>query len=729
MALDMYMPCPCGSGKKLKFCRCKDSLAENEQVFELANGGQIVAALDRINQLLDRDPTVAWLYRLKGEILMQMAEFDRLAECSDRFLQLQPSNPVAHAQRAAVLVHQGVYEKACQHFVQAFAESEHGLDTLISDVGCQIAYGLLLTGRTSTAIQVYTLLANVDGVEISPQISNAFNEFLRAPSVHPLLKSAVRVAHPPIPAAASERLSEAVGLLQRMRVSEGEVKLESLDRQFPGEPAIIDGLYRCAVMLGDVDRQRELLLSASQCERLSHDDQTLLVAAALAADAHRGGMAKLMISPSEEVSWELKQVDQIQAALASDLSFFPLPEELLRQVVDEEEVPPRAGFQVLSEPFQRSSPPPIDQFPRAQAIVLLFGRQTDRAPMLVLQGIPKSESAAIEARLSKHFGNDVVGPPKRTAAVVPLRSLFHTSPPAVRVSSREEARKITVQMRDRYVVDLLLNASLQLFGGKTPLEAAADPATQRIRDGFFRFLRADAEWSEQPQALERIREAIGAKPIPSRPLDQAMVNELQVDALATCEVPQGLSGELLAVGAQASQTYGLQHTLRLVGKALLEANLPAENEPLRALGHEVAMGTAAEGGVGSFDIAATAAKDWSTKHAPERMPYFLLSEAQYRAMLLDMPGLQRTINRIMTDYRQDKDVIMRLQVLLIELGILNPDGSPRQPGRPAAAPAAAAPSPASGGLWTPDGPTSATPPASAGQAAGSGSKIWLPGME
>ena len=40
MALDPYSPCPCGTGKKIKFCDCaKDMLGDMERVITLLDAG------------------------------------------------------------------------------------------------------------------------------------------------------------------------------------------------------------------------------------------------------------------------------------------------------------------------------------------------------------------------------------------------------------------------------------------------------------------------------------------------------------------------------------------------------------------------------------------------------------------------------------------------------------------------------------------------------------------
>ena len=41
MSVDKYAVCPCGSGKKIKFCKCKDSVGQMDQVLTMIEGGQV----------------------------------------------------------------------------------------------------------------------------------------------------------------------------------------------------------------------------------------------------------------------------------------------------------------------------------------------------------------------------------------------------------------------------------------------------------------------------------------------------------------------------------------------------------------------------------------------------------------------------------------------------------------------------------------------------------------
>ncbi len=77
-SLDQYSYCPCGNGKKIKFCKCNQHLAEMEKIHRMIVGEQNVAALDRINSDLKTMPAEPWLLAMKCELLLQLRELDSL---------------------------------------------------------------------------------------------------------------------------------------------------------------------------------------------------------------------------------------------------------------------------------------------------------------------------------------------------------------------------------------------------------------------------------------------------------------------------------------------------------------------------------------------------------------------------------------------------------------------------------------------------------------------------
>src|SRR5690606_3344281 len=123
MTVDTYAVCPCGSGKKIKFCKCKDSVGELDRVLKMVEGGQIVPALDRLSRILTEHPDAAWALAVRGRLLLDVREYESLAENADRFIRLQPSNPLALTQRAAAELFRGSLREANESLLEALTES------------------------------------------------------------------------------------------------------------------------------------------------------------------------------------------------------------------------------------------------------------------------------------------------------------------------------------------------------------------------------------------------------------------------------------------------------------------------------------------------------------------------------------------------------------------------------------------------------------------------------
>ena len=147
MSVDTYAVCPCGSGKKIKFCKCKDSVDELDRVLKMVEGGQVVPALDRLSTILQEHPDAAWALAIRGRLLLDLREYDSLAENAERFTRLQPSNPLALTQRAAAGVFKGDMESATTSMLEALTESGRDVDAFVLDVSSVLAYSLAQSGQ------------------------------------------------------------------------------------------------------------------------------------------------------------------------------------------------------------------------------------------------------------------------------------------------------------------------------------------------------------------------------------------------------------------------------------------------------------------------------------------------------------------------------------------------------------------------------------------------------
>ena len=74
-SVDPYMPCPCGSGQKFKWCCQKvESYAERAQ--RMVDSGQIEASLKPLEEGLARFPDNAWLLTRKAVVEAHLKRFE-----------------------------------------------------------------------------------------------------------------------------------------------------------------------------------------------------------------------------------------------------------------------------------------------------------------------------------------------------------------------------------------------------------------------------------------------------------------------------------------------------------------------------------------------------------------------------------------------------------------------------------------------------------------------------
>ena len=102
MPFDRYMPCPGGTGKKVKFC-CEDLLSELEAIQKMLEGEQRLACLEHIDKLRQTHPDRACLLAIKTLLHSEMQQAEAFEGTLQNFEQTHPHNPIAAAERAIQL--------------------------------------------------------------------------------------------------------------------------------------------------------------------------------------------------------------------------------------------------------------------------------------------------------------------------------------------------------------------------------------------------------------------------------------------------------------------------------------------------------------------------------------------------------------------------------------------------------------------------------------------------
>src|SRR5205809_5659067 len=83
MALDLYAACPCGSGKKFKWC-CQPIHAQLEKAFQQDADGQHDAALHTLDEVVKAHPTNPEAWGRRAQLLYQMQRVEDAEAALDK---------------------------------------------------------------------------------------------------------------------------------------------------------------------------------------------------------------------------------------------------------------------------------------------------------------------------------------------------------------------------------------------------------------------------------------------------------------------------------------------------------------------------------------------------------------------------------------------------------------------------------------------------------------------
>ncbi|WP_425395598.1 hypothetical protein [Aeoliella sp.] len=148
--MDPYTLCPCGSGKKLKFC-CSDLIHEIEKIHRMIEGDQPRAALRHVEQTLAKRPGRASLLDLKAMLQMSLEEYDEADATIQEFLKCEPDSPAAHAHHAMLLADRGETTAAVEALQSALERVETNLPQRVLEAIGAVGHALLMSGDVVAA--------------------------------------------------------------------------------------------------------------------------------------------------------------------------------------------------------------------------------------------------------------------------------------------------------------------------------------------------------------------------------------------------------------------------------------------------------------------------------------------------------------------------------------------------------------------------------------------------
>jgi tetratricopeptide (TPR) repeat protein len=106
MAVEAYSPCPCGSGKKFKWC-CQPIHVELDKAFRQDAAGQHDAALRTIEDVVREHPTNPEAWGRKAQLLYQNDRVEEAEAALQKAIDISPTYPYGHFLRGVFRLQEG----------------------------------------------------------------------------------------------------------------------------------------------------------------------------------------------------------------------------------------------------------------------------------------------------------------------------------------------------------------------------------------------------------------------------------------------------------------------------------------------------------------------------------------------------------------------------------------------------------------------------------------------
>ena len=418
MAVDPYAPCPCGSGKKLKFC-CPDLVSELEKVHRKLEGEQPRAALADLEQALEKSPGRPCLLDLKATIELSLGEFDAARATIDEFLRAAPQEPTAHA-HAAMLAASDAQDSdddeasnardAVDHLQTALERIDDSIPARVLQAIGAVGQALLAAGDFVAARAHLWLYQGVSG----PDDTRATELLMRLNQVGGLpllLRDSLYLREAPAGHACESRHDHSQMLASRGQWRRASQTLEELCGEFPDLAMLHYNAAIVAGWLGDVERfcsgLREFANhTVGGTDAALSDDAVEAAAIADLLDPNQRDAPVEVVKISFPVSDEEQLIDRLTRDGRADA--YPLDQSELQAI---EGPPPRHTHMLLD----RAAPETgvgieADAVPRIVGFLSYYGRQTDRPERLELVA-DRDDNFDTALSLAREVGGDALGEP------------------------------------------------------------------------------------------------------------------------------------------------------------------------------------------------------------------------------------------------------------------------------------------------------------------------------
>lgn len=712
MALDPYAPCPCGSGKKLKFC-CSDLAADIEKAQKMIAGDQPQAALKHVEKLLEKHPDRASLLDLRSNLELSMHEFEAARKTIEHYLAKHPKNPAAHAQRALLLAAEESGMAAVGPLQDALELLEDDMPLRVFEAIGVVGHALLLEGELIAARGHLLLYAG-----IAPEDDNLALELLLRMNLQsglPLLMREYLLLHDaPAEAAWKVEFDHAMKASGRGQWRAAEGIFASLRDKVGAEPAIVYNLAVVRGWLGDIESFANGLHEFARLNVPEHE--------AVEAEALAQLIDPNLSDPTIEtvrIAFEVKDEDALSEHLASDkrVENYPLDESKLA-----EDAPrPRSTHILLDRPVPAaSSELTRSELPRVLGFLSLYGKRTDREAQLELttdrnQGFEQVKSLLAEVAgdtLGKILEEEVVAEKSLAEESLSWRWRLPLGTPT------DQRRQLVAEERREAIFERWTAAPRAALGGKSPQEVVGDAAVRIPLLASALIIEQAAVEPSELELFDKLRERLG---LPSH--DKIDPETVDIDQVSIVRIPylelSKLTDAQLNKLLQRATMHGANlATLVVAGELVSRPNHDPGTDLTSSFRQLVQM----EPDLAKAQEWISRARQWS-KSKNRSVAEWALMDLEVAIQRGDSAHAQKVLDEIRSEHINEPGIAEATYRLLYAAGLISPragHNAPTQLAMPVNRTDSSQSPTSRSGLWTPGGNEGAEAPTEAK------SVIWTP---
>jgi tetratricopeptide (TPR) repeat protein len=495
MALDLYSPCPCGSGKKFKWC-CAPIHAQIDKAFRLNADGQHEAAFRVMDEVVAQNATNPETWGRKALLLYQNQKAEEAENALQKALEINPSYPFGYLLRGLFRQNEGEIAGALMLFRKAADLYDPEAKEILADVYYRIAESEMTLRRPVAARAALQISLHLHPIaELAQRTQEVFGDKSHLPAA---ARKVYTFASPPATTSPEHRAA-----WNRILSSETVWKLtdaarlfEQLTQENAEDTAAWYNLGLVRAWLGD---NRGGLAALDRYVSLEPDETKAGDAWALGEVLRFGhGMEDQADYVEHSVLFQIRDPQRLMAFLQQ----WEQERRLFGVQVNEQEGMINGIVLERSGLLTAGNVP--NQMAKLGSYFLVLGMQLLRVWSVNVEGVERVRQELqqragpylSEARLQRSLAN--FADTYTEAVCFPLGA-----------TSQAEADKLVREHVQRYFEDTWTHRRLRSLNNLSPIDAANQPELRKKLIGVVQFLQECAPRQGEAYDFDRLRGKLG----------------------------------------------------------------------------------------------------------------------------------------------------------------------------------------------------------------------------